>query len=263
MVFTTDEIKEMKMSDFKLIRIIGEGAFGVIWIAKHLQKKKHYALKIMEFKHAPLDVLDASNLALKIDHPNLMKFYGYFYEKVNIPESFYETNIIMVMEYIKGENLYDKIRNNHNIYIHDFLPQILDGLEYLHKNKIVHRDIKPENIIIYRKKIKIIDYDFLVYNNKINGKFGTPYYAAPEIYTKKYYDHRVDIWSLGILIWCCLEGREPFLAENRTKLKKKVMKEEPDWSQVEEEKLYPVLKGCLKKDPNKRLSIKQIKELIS
>ena len=248
----------MQISDFKLIRMIGKGALGDVWLAQYIKTKSYYALKFMDFKNAPVNIIESLKLAKTIDHPNLMELYEYFYEK-----TMYGNNIIIVCEYVKGENLYDKIKNNHSIDIDEIINQTLDGLNYLHKKKIIHRDIKPENIIINRNVIKIIDYDFLIYNNKAKGKAGTPYYLAPEIYLQKYYDHRVDIWSLGILIWCCLEGRETFDAENRKELKIKVLNDEPDWSQIDDEKMLLVLKGCLKKNPDNRLSIKQIKELLN
>ena len=260
-VFTLEELVYMNITDFVLVRIIGQGAFGTIWLAKYKKTSKQYALKVVRLKPIPETIIPGINLAININHPNLMKLYGYFYEKDQI--TLKKSNLIILMEYVRGENLYDKIRNNDKIHIDKYLPQMLDALTYLHNNKWVHRDIKPENIIVDGDKIKIIDYDFLAVNYKLNGRVGTPYYAAPEIYTKKHYDHRVDIWSLGILIWCCIEGREPFEAEDRNKLRKKVLREEPDWSEVDGDKLYPILKGCLAKNPSKRLSIRQIKELIS
>ena len=100
----------------------------------------------------------------------------------------------------------------------DLLSQIFEGLHYLHDELgIVHRDIKPENFLLYndghRIKIKLIDFGFATYCKKdetMNEQLGTPQYAAPEIFEQKPYNSKVDMWSVGVVLYNMVKGTQPF-----------------------------------------------------
>ena len=262
--FTREQYLNMSLSDFRLSRKLGTGAFGKVWLAEYSKTGKLYALKIVRRNFAPKDIRVSTDLSLNLDHPNLMKVYGYFFEKLRPTNSFSgKSHIIFVLEYIIGTDLYTKIRRGDIINLDLYIPQILDGLEYLHDNKIIHRDLKPENILITEKgKIKIIDYDFLIPDLYPTDKVGTPYYAAPDVYDETPYNCSVDLWSLGILIWCCITGKEPYDAPNRDKLFDKILKEEPDWRDVKDSYYYPILKGLIVKNPEERWNINRIRTFL-
>jgi len=262
--FTREQHSKMSLSDFRLSKIIGKGAFGKIWLAEYLKTGKLYALKIIKKDFAPKDIDVSTSLSLILDHPNLMKVYGYFFERLIPSHSFSsKSHIILVLEYIIGTNLYTKIRRGDIINLDLYIPQILDGLEYLHNNKIIHRDLKPENILITEKdKLKIIDYDFLIQDFYPTDKVGTPYYAAPDVYNKTSYNCSVDLWSLGISLWCCITGKEPYDAPNKNKLYEKILKEEPDWRDVKDSYYYPILKGLIVKNSEKRWNINRIRTFL-
>ena len=102
-------------------------------------------------------------------------------------------------------------------------------MNYLHKKYISHRDIKMENILINNNyEIKIIDFGFALYNpeHKIQNIFcGTPKYIAPEILKGKgYYGEKVDLWSLGVLIYKIYCKEYPFKGENERELYFKIRK---------------------------------------
>lgn len=93
---------------------------------------------------------------------------------------------------------------------------------YLHDKDIVHRDLKPENVLIhkdhkyvgsFKPTVKIIDFGFaaeLSDGESLNKAYGSPYYAAPEVYNNKGYDQSCDIWSIGVILYILLTGEPPF-----------------------------------------------------
>ena len=147
-----------------------------------------------------------------VDHPNIVKLY----------ETYEDENYFhIVMEYCEGGDLLSKFiqtrkidekRSAHIIY------QVLSAVNHLHKNGIVHRDIKAENIMFRSSKeedweIKVIDFGI---SAKLNSNFtkmhnivGSPFSIAPEIFSEEY-DHKCDMWSVGVLTYFLLSGTVPF-----------------------------------------------------
>lgn len=136
---------------------------------------------------------------------------------VNFIEAYNDNDkIVLIMEYIDGYTLYDKIKfyqYNENELSH-IISEILNGLIYIHKKKILHRDIKLTNIMINNdNNIKIIDFnsaEFIDYLNEKSIKTGTPGYIAPEIFNSKIYTFKSDIFSLGIIFYTMLFNTFPF-----------------------------------------------------
>ena len=90
---------------------------------------------------------------------------------------------------------------------------MIDALEYCHANDVIHRDIKPENILIgYNYELKISDFGWSVHapSQKRKTLCGTIDYLPPEMLTQQSYDHNVDLWCLGVLVYEFLVGRPPF-----------------------------------------------------
>jgi calcium-dependent protein kinase len=194
-----------------------------------------------------------------LDHPNILKLYEFYQDE----KSFY-----IIYEYCAGGELFDKIielgclGEQEASYI---LRQILSAIVYAHNHNIVHRDLKPENILLDiaadgSYMIKVVDwgtareYDP---NNKMNEKYGTAYYMAPEV-LKKNYDAKCDIWSCGVILYIMLCGKPPFAGRNETEIMKNVLKgkytlEGDAWSVISEE-AKDLVQKMLEYDPAKRLS---------
>jgi calcium-dependent protein kinase len=102
--------------------------------------------------------------------------------------------------------------------------QILQAMTYCHDRHIVHRDLKPENILLESKKLDspVVIVDFgtsRVFNaeEKMEYKFGTPFYVAPEV-IDGFYDEKCDVWSLGVMLYIMLSGNVPFFGENNLEI---------------------------------------------
>ena len=206
---------------------IGQGAFGIVY--KIHKADKDYAIKAINLQKVDdekvKDIEKEANILTKINHENIVKFYKSF--KIN--KSYY-----IVMEYCKYSDLDNFIENIKNerkekekeilidkTVIYSIILDICLGIKEIHKENIIHRDLKPENIFIDKDyKIKIGDFGIAkelggTIHHTIN--MGTLNYMAPEIINlntlgdnkkeKIEYDNKVDIWSLGCIIYelCTLE----------------------------------------------------------
>ena len=141
---------------------------------------------------------------------------------------------------------------------------MLSAINYCHSRNIVHRDLKPENLLLDKDgtapRVTIIDFGtsgIFEPNKKMSQKFGTPYYIAPEV-LKKSYDHKCDLWSVGVILYILLAGYPPFNGQSDTQIIQAVLAgdytlDEPEWDDVSEEAKDLVTK-LLKYDPSERIS---------
>ena len=247
---------------------IGEGGFGKVTTIIHKKTGQLRAMKLIK-KSEEFGFDEVENLML-LNHPNIMKLYEYFYEK---------DNIYIIMEYIRGEELFNKINEVH-IFSEEtaaiIIKSIFQGIAYCHSLGIIHRDIKPENILIPSgggvnvdyTLLKIIDFGASVLmkgGKKITFRFGTPYYIAPEV-LKQSYNEKCDVWSTGVILYLLLIGSPPFDGDNDSEIWKKIINDEIDYSSPNMKKLSPeaidLLQKVLIKNPDKRLSASEALEHI-
>jgi calcium-dependent protein kinase len=149
--------------------------------------------------------------------------------------------------------------------------KLFSAVAHMHSKKIVHRDLKPENILFDNKKyseceIKIIDFglskilDYPDASSKKLSFVGTPLYVAPEVVRNVEYGTSVDMWSLGVIMFIMLSGRQPFRGEDMNSVYGKIIKsdykfEEEDWSEVSPE-AQDLIRLLLEKDAKKRIDAK-------
>jgi cGMP-dependent protein kinase len=146
-----------------------------------------------------------------VDFPFCMRFLKTFKD---------DHHIFFLLEYIKGLELFDAIREIGLLGTYDsqfYISQMILSIEYLHNQKIIYRDIKPENIMVDEKGyIKLIDMGtakILSVNYGVSRTFtiiGTPHYMAPEIINGKGYSLFIDLWSIGICLFEFMCGYVPF-----------------------------------------------------
>jgi len=153
--------------------------------------------------------------------------------------------------------------------------QIVSAVDYLHDMGIAHRDLKPENILVSghkeNEKIKLIDFGFSKHfeKEKLETALGSPLYAAPELFLKEktFYDQKVDLWSMGVILFLCLSRQAPFNGKNVHELIDNILQvnfnfEADVWSQVSEE-AKDIICHLLLFNPEKRYSTKQLQSSIN
>lgn len=190
-------------------------------------------------------------------HPNIIRLYEVI-----------ETNseIILIMEYASGGELYDLISNGNltEVEARKIFQQIIFGLEYIHSHQVTHRDLKPENILFDEDgNVKIAD--FGLSNVMRDGIFlytfcGSPNYAAPELISGKFYTGTsVDIWSCGVILFAMLTGTLPFDEDHMPKLYEKIKEGKYNLPTFLSEEGKELITEMLQVNPSNRISIDQIK----
>jgi len=217
-------------AEFLMGEVIGQGALGEVRTARRKKDGKIVAVKRMSLSDLDEDDLEQVeceiNLLQQCRHPNIVELY-------NIYKS--EDDIFIIMEYLSGQPLYSRIisrakkqldlsidsDDKYSVQllteesISFYISQILQGLYFLHSQRIVHGDIKPENIIFTSQKskaLKIIDFGYARKRTQFkycNMPRGTPMYMAPDYLTGQYTEN-VDIWAVGIMTFELLYGYAPF-----------------------------------------------------
>ena len=209
-------------------KALGQGSFGTVYLVKHLQLQRYFAMKVIKKKtKSPTEeesLMNEINILRKLDHPNILKITD-FYNLKN------EYNIIT--EYCQEGELFDEIKANapfSEALTAWYMRQILQAVCYCHGCHIVHRDLKPENILIVKRAkngfhhIKIIDFGTAKVFNKEKREhalIGSAYYIAPEVISRNYTE-KCDIWSCGIIMYILLTGRPPFNGQTEDEIMKKI-----------------------------------------
>jgi serine/threonine protein kinase len=207
-----------------IIKSIGHGGMGEVYLAKHLTLDKTCALKLIP----PNQVTDTiwqrfrneARTIASLDHINLVKVTDLGIHEDCLP--------YYAMEYIEGETLAEMLKDSKGLplpVVLDIFTQVCDGVDYAHKKGVVHRDLKPGNIMLAKSKdgkyaVKILDFGLvkLIRDDrhqqsltKVGQVFGTPFYMSPEQCMSGKIDSRSDIYSLGCTMFESLTGRPPFM----------------------------------------------------
>ena len=260
----------LKIDDFFEIKEkIGEGHFGLVKKCIEKSSGKEYAVKIMnksKIKDKDLKYLiQERNYMCLIKHPNIVSLIKDFED---------EKNIYFVMEYFKGGDLskyLSKIKKKKEKNLEKIAAKIIkiiaQGVQFLNYFGIVHRDLKPENIVFGEegdiKSIKIIDLGVAItlpYGKGSSTPIGTLGYIAPEMYTYNQYSYKVDVWSIGIILYYLVTGGVlPFDDENTDVLGKKVVFTHQEYPEKyfgdKSKSLINLIDKTLEKKPEKRITI--------
>ncbi len=210
---------------YKIIRKIGEGGMGEVYIAEHIHIEKRVALKllrpeVLSNQEAVQRFRQEARSASSIGHENIIQIDDF--------GTLADGRIYMAMEYLEGAPLND-ILSREVVPLPralDILIQTARGLAAAHAKSITHRDMKPENIYVTtqrdgREIPKILDFGIAkvsggdtAQNLTVAGTiFGTPFYMAPEQAMGGKMDHRVDVYAMGIIMYEVFTGTVPFKAE--------------------------------------------------
>ncbi len=176
------------------------------------------------------------------------------------------------MEYLSGGDLLEYVGENllTEKISAKIIKEIARGIKYMNLFGLIHRDLKPENIVFAKKNdittLKIIDFGLtktLGNDEKAKEAIGTITYLAPEVFTHKPYNHKVDIWSIGIILYFLLSGFLPFDDENLDQdiIAKKVVFSHQEYPKDVfgdiSNSCLRLIDKCLEKNPDKRISINE------
>ena len=204
---------------YKIISKLGDGSYGVVYLAVNIITKQNIAMKkIKKVKENEIDDMEIKNeinILKKLDHPNIVKIIEFY----SAPKAYY-----IITDFCSCGELYNQIKNQYSEnQLAVLFYQVLSGLYYLHSNNIVHRDLKLENILISEIEkdkvtnekyfwVKIIDFGtakIFEKNKSEKAVVGSSYYIAPEV-LHKHYNEKCDTWSVGVILYMLIVGRAPF-----------------------------------------------------
>jgi serine/threonine protein kinase len=208
--------------DFVVIKELGRGSSSTVYLIEDLQTRKPFACKTFSKALLTLKQSSISNLFQEIEihtrlsHPSISKLYSVY-------ES--DSSISLILEYLPHGDLYKRVlskKHFHDSDVSKFARNLLEVLEYLHSKNIVHRDLKLENIMMTSDddfSIKLIDFG-LAYSSPLpqSQRCGSPGYIAPEVLTRSEYDHRIDLFSAGVVLFIVSSGVHPFCASTPGKV---------------------------------------------
>lgn len=216
------------LNNFEIGRPIGDGKFGRVYLARERKSKFIVALKILSKDHLSRNGVERLirreiEINSHIDHPNIVKMFGYFWD---------EHRIFLIFEYISGGMLFNLLQKQPQKRFTEpktsnIIKQVIQAFKYLHENNILHRDIKPENILVDGDQIKISDFGGSVHSvqTKRFTRYGTLDYFAPELTRKNQsYGPEIDIWGVGVLTYELLAGFPPFTAQTYEESARKIQK---------------------------------------
>lgn len=240
---------------------LGEGGMGIVYKALDGKLKREVAIKFLP----RLIAADAeerrrfeieAQAAAALNHPNIATIHA-------IEEA--EGEVFIVMEYIAGQELREKIKAGGSFApaaVLGIARQIAEGLQAAHEKHIIHRDIKSANIMLDAKdRVKVMDFGLAKVHGGVQvtregSTLGTAAYMSPEQASGGEVDLRTDIWSFGVVLYEMIGGAQPFRGEYSQAVIFSILNEDPpalpDDGSPESARLRRVVERCLRKDPAER-----------
>jgi eukaryotic-like serine/threonine-protein kinase len=250
------------ISQYEIVEKLGEGGMGVVYKAHDTKLDRFVALKFLPPHLAASEqdkarFVQEAKAAAALNHPNVCSI-------IDIQEN--DKQLYIVMEFVDGQTLREKIGVMNLKQAIDAGMQIADGLAAAHEKGIVHRDIKPENIMVRKDGIcQIMDFGLAklrTASSKINrltrdgSTVGTAGYMAPEAVQGQDADHRGDIFSLGVVLYELFTGEIPFKGLHETALMYEIVNVDPSPMSAVKPEIDPnldaIVMECLAKEPSDR-----------
>jgi serine/threonine protein kinase len=232
---------------------ISNGTSGNVFKAIETHRRNFVAIKVQRnnnFGQIELKILQS------IRHPHIVEYIDHWIDR---------GMLYIVMEYADTTDLFNFVIVNTQLLEVDvryLFVQLLRAIEYAHQNNICHRDIKPENILItdHGCRVMLADWGFAGYlDQELTRRCGSVHYAAPEIIRGIKYDGRkIDIWSIGIILYTMSTGKLPFYGETDAEMINGILMQKPDFNDIKSDALIDLISLILMKSPDRRPTIQQI-----
>ncbi len=241
MSLTTGEIIDDK---YRIIRLIGEGGMGAVYEGENVRIHRRVAIKVLhagvaENQDAVQRFEREAQAAGRIGSEHIVEVL----DLGNLANG----DRYMVMEFLEGESLNDRIHGKGRLTPAELYPpayQILEGLAAAHGAGIIHRDLKPDNVYLLKSRsgqadfVKLLDFGISKFSalsgesgfsmTRTGAVMGTPYYMSPEqAKGAKSMDHRADLYAVGVILYEAVTGQVPFNADTFNELLFKIVLEQP------------------------------------
>ncbi|XP_054554160.1 MAP/microtubule affinity-regulating kinase 4-like [Talpa occidentalis] len=245
---------------YLVLRELGRGSHAKVTLALHALTGTKVLIRGVRKSELPdLRLLAREMGCMKaLHHPNIVELF----QVVDTgPE------LQLVMEYVQGEDLQAFLDRRGRLGEREARPlfrQILAALSYCHAKGIAHRDVRPENILLTREgKVKLVDFGLSVqaFNRALSRCCCRPEYRAPEVYLgQRYNGPKVDVWSLGVLLYRMLTGKLPFRAPHLPAVRVRVLGAYLQLPHYLTEQCQDLLAKMLEKDPWRRCPLECIQQ---
>jgi serine/threonine-protein kinase len=223
----TLEVGTVVDGKYRLVRLLGEGGMGVVWVAEHAFLNKHVAVKLLRPELCDQNDIVArftqeAQTTSRLEHENIVRVMDFGRTA--------DGRLYLVMEMLEGHPLSEEMHETPKLQVDRAVfvaRQMLTGLEAAHRAGVVHRDLKPENVFLVARpdgteQVKLVDFGIAKLRKDASVKLtstgmvlGTPMYMAPEqARGAPDLDQRVDIHATGVMLYEMLAGRPPYRGEN-------------------------------------------------
>jgi serine/threonine protein kinase len=255
-----------RIGRYEILRPLGRGAMGVVYLARDPQIERQVALKTVRFdgpgEDAKIDeakarFLKEARISGRLQHPHIVTVF-------DVGED--AGNLYLAMEYVAGGSLAQKLVEPAGLEIFDRLrivAEVAEALGHAHERGVLHRDVKPANILLTEAlSAKVSDFGigkFLTGDSDLTSTgqmVGSPAYMSPEQIRGEKLDVRSDLFSLGVVLYQTLTSRKPFPADTLTTLVYQILHEEPlDPASIRSdlpEDVCGIVRKCLAKNRDDR-----------
>ncbi|XP_036386011.1 microtubule-associated serine/threonine-protein kinase 2 isoform X3 [Megalops cyprinoides] len=240
-------------TDFEMMKLISNGAYGAVYLVRHKETKQRFAMKKINKQNLMLrnqiqQAFVERDILTFAENPFVVSMYCSFETR---------RHLCMVMEYVEGGDCATLLKNMGPLPVdmaRMYFAETVLALEYLHNYGIVHRDLKPDNLLVTSMgHIKLTDFGLSkvglmnMTTNLYEGHIekdarefldkqvcGTPEYIAPEVILRQGYGKPVDWWAMGIILYEFLVGCVPFFGDTPEELFGQVISDEINWPEGEE-----------------------------